>query len=60
METEKMSDNEFSTLAIEKGLIVKSLKDIVERINGINDYWFWMVKEETPTKLVIEIRRVKK
>jgi len=59
-----LNNEEFTKLAYDKGYIVKSLKDAIETINEIHykekeiEIWYWVITEETPTKIVIEIRKI--
>ena len=48
----KLTDRSFVKLAQEKGLIVKKLGESLPRD------WCWMVIEESPDKLVVEIRHI--
>ena len=49
-----MEDIEFLQLSREKGRIVKALKDAVQEEAN----WCWMVIDENPKKLTIELRKI--
>ena len=50
-----LSDREFKTLAGEKGRIISAIKKAVEK-----EKWVWMVIDEEPDRVVVELRRCKR